>query len=53
MFHLLDVKNEVIKMKLVGKASKEIMKTLNIKNPTQVILGSTNVKKSSSVLSSK
>ncbi|MBC1528690.1 IS3 family transposase [Listeria seeligeri] len=32
----VEIKEEAIKMKLAGKATKEIMDTLNIKNPTQV-----------------
>lgn len=32
----VEIKKEAIKMKLAGKAIKEIMSALNIKNPTQV-----------------
>ncbi|PDQ86163.1 helix-turn-helix domain-containing protein, partial [Listeria monocytogenes] len=31
-----EIKEKAIKMKLAGKSTKEIMRTLNIKNPTQV-----------------
>ncbi|KKD45181.1 transposase [Listeria seeligeri] len=32
----VEIKEEAIKMKLAGKATKEIMDALNIKDPTQV-----------------
>ncbi len=31
-----EIKEKAIEMKLAGKSTKEIMRTLNIKNPTQV-----------------
>ncbi|MBT0133223.1 hypothetical protein G4229_05910 [Listeria seeligeri] len=39
----VEIKEEAIKMKLAGKATKEIMDTLNIKNPTQVKIWTLNI----------